>query len=67
MWGFAWVQRGRGRRGEGFFERKSLKRSFKIRYVFIVLKQSAKKKITFAESKWVSPKVILTEREPTRK
>ena len=48
-------------------KRKRLKRSFKIRYVFIILRKIAKKKITFAESKWVSPKVILTEREPTRK
>jgi disulfide oxidoreductase YuzD len=57
----------RGRRGGRLLKRKRLKRSFKIRYVFIILKKSAKKKITFAESKWVSPKVILTEREPTRK
>ncbi len=67
MWGFAWVQRVRGRRGGRFLKMKGLKRSFKIRYVFLILKNSAEKKITFADSEWVSPKAILTEREPTRK
>jgi hypothetical protein len=60
------AERERPPRGR-FLKREGLKRSFKIRYIFIILKKSAEKKITFADSEWVSPKAILTEREPTRK